>query len=43
MNHVLFAFNVGRQRRGARSGTDREITPPMLAKVHGNLEVCYLT
>ncbi|XP_073253079.1 chromodomain-helicase-DNA-binding protein 4-like isoform X6 [Porites lutea] len=29
----------GRQRRGTRSATDREITPPMLAKVHGNLEV----
>ncbi|CAH3171557.1 unnamed protein product [Porites evermanni] len=29
----------GRQRRGTRSATDREITPRMLAKVHGNLEV----
>ncbi|XP_029187317.2 chromodomain-helicase-DNA-binding protein 4-like isoform X5 [Acropora millepora] len=29
----------GRQRRGGRGASDKEVTPPLLAKVQGNLEV----
>lgn len=29
----------GRQRRGGRGASDRDVTPPLLAKVQGNLEV----
>ena len=32
-------FIAGRQRRGARGVNDKDVTPPLLAKVHGNLEV----
>lgn len=30
---------AGRQRRGGRGASDRDVTPPLLAKVQGNLEV----
>ena len=30
---------AGRQRRGARGAPDKDVTPPLLAKVQGNLEV----
>ena len=30
---------LGRQRRGGRGASDKEVTPPLLAKVQGNLEV----
>ncbi|XP_068699252.1 chromodomain-helicase-DNA-binding protein 4-like isoform X3 [Montipora foliosa] len=29
----------GRQRRGGRGASDKDVTPPLLAKVQGNLEV----
>ena len=32
-------FIAGRQRRGARGVNDKDVTPPLLAKVQGNLEV----
>ena len=32
-------FFLGRQRRGGRGASDKEVTPPLLAKVQGNLEV----
>ena len=30
---------AGRQRRGGRGTSERDVTPPLLAKVQGNLEV----
>ena len=30
---------IGRQRRAARGASDKDVTPPLLAKVQGNLEV----
>ena len=30
---------AGRQRRGGRGASERDVTPPLLAKVQGNLEV----
>lgn len=42
---VLFADShrvvstAGRQRRGGRGASERDVTPPLLAKVQGNLEV----
>lgn len=35
-------FNVsieGRQRRSGRGASEKDVTPPLLAKVQGNLEV----
>ena len=32
-------FTAGRQRRGGRGASERDVTPPLLAKVQGNLEV----
>ena len=36
--HSVFLI-AGRQRRGARGASDKDVTPPLLAKVQGNLEV----
>ena len=36
---LLNVFFLGRQRRGGRGASDKEVTPPLLAKVQGNLEV----
>ena len=38
-NFAPVYFMIGRQRRGARGASDKDVTPPMLAKVQGNLEV----
>ena len=36
---VILLLIAGRQRRGTRGASDKDVTPPLLAKVHGNLEV----
>lgn len=39
--HHVFSI-AGRQRRGARGVSEKDVTPPLLAKVQGNLEVSKL-